>query len=285
MGEYGRHAQQQYGLARSAWSVARAPALLPQVLGRLLHGAVITWHPDGAPAGRAVAARLRLADPAGGVLIAERTGRVFAVGERLGARMLVLLARRPQAPVRPRRVRLPGGGQVAIRPSGARDRATVAVLYALCGPLPVARGQAEYLVSPRRGIGLLARDGGRPVGWAGLLWDEPGAEMVLLIAPAWWDRGLGDLLLRQLVDAAWSAGVGDVWLHTASGDDAAHGAVSRLGLPVAVEDDGAGRTLMLRLKAVPAPAAEDRAVYPAASARVSPVRRDRAAKPSSVPGQ
>lgn len=77
----------------------------------------------------------------------------------------------------------------------------------------------------------------------------------------------------------------EVWLHTAGGDADPPGALARLGLPVAVEGDGAGMPLTLRLTAVPAPAAGGPAAYAAASVRVSPARRDRAAKPSSVPGQ
>ncbi|MEU5438140.1 GNAT family N-acetyltransferase [Streptomyces sp. NPDC020719] len=144
-----------------------------------------------------------------------------------------------------RRVWLPGGERVALRAARARDRAAVSALYALCAPQPQPGRHAAcaWLLSPRMGRGLLAEAAGRrPVAWAGLLSDGTGAELLLLIAPAWWRRGLAGVLLPELLGRAGRFGIAEVWAHGASGD-ALEAAARRLALPVTADADRTGVTL------------------------------------------
>ncbi|WP_326791870.1 hypothetical protein OHA79_05330 [Streptomyces sp. NBC_00841] len=109
-----------------------------------------------------------------------------------------------KAPWPPRRLRLPGGERVALRAAGPSDRRAVGALYALCARLPVTgRAAVARLLCPRMGCALLAEAAERrPVALAGLHLDGDGAELILLIAPAWWARGLGDVLMAELLAGA-----------------------------------------------------------------------------------
>ncbi len=77
--------------------------------------------------------------------------------------------------------------------------------------------------------------------------DEQGAEAFLLIAPAWWARGLGEVLVAELVAAARREGLREVWTHAASWDTAVMRAMQSTGLPVEIVDDGSSMTLTLSL--------------------------------------
>ncbi|MEU6009491.1 hypothetical protein [Streptomyces sp. NPDC047453] len=204
-------------------------------------------------------------------------------------------------------LRLPGGEAIALRAVRRSDRRAVAALHAACAPLPVTgcRAAAERLVSPWMRCGLLAETPGRrPVAFAGLLLDGDGdgdgdgAELVLLIGPAWSARGLGDVLVAQLLDTARLLGVREVCAHAGPSGDPVGAAACRVGLPVAVERDAARATFTIRLAVTPpAPPPQpeggvlvyrcgsDSAADVPSAAPFSPVSRDSTAKPSSVPGQ
>ncbi|WP_195911397.1 GNAT family N-acetyltransferase [Streptomyces kaniharaensis] len=256
---------------RRAWWVAGRPERLPRALIDLLAGADIVWHPHGlGPDPAAVPAGLRWPHPAGGTLTAARAARGFGVGEVVGAQILVALARLPRRLPQGRRVLLPGGHVVTLRPACLRDRRAVTVLDALCGRLQQPWGlESQWLLTGWEGQGVLAMAAdGRPVAFAGLVRDEPGAEAVLLIAPAWWERGLGELLVRELVTAARQEGLKEVWTHTFSGDAVTVRAMRSAGLPVAADDDGISMTLSLSLDPAPGPPRQS-----AESSRPSVVRQ------------
>ncbi|MFF4829985.1 hypothetical protein ACFY20_45535 [Streptomyces sp. NPDC001312] len=277
------------------------PDGLPHTLGRLLGGAAVGWHPPGTPPTVLDPApcRLVLRDSLGGTLTADRPALPFTRLERLGARLLTMLAPGGVRASWPGgHLRLPGDEAIALRAVRRSDRRAVAALHAACAPLPVSdcRAAAERLVSPRMGCGLLAETPGRrPVAFAGLLLDGEGAELALLIGPAWSARGLGDVLLAELLDAARLLGVREVCAHTGSSGDPVEAAACRVALPVAVARDAAGSTFTIRLADMPqAPPLQPEAgvlVYRCSAAdvpsaaRFSPASRDSTAKPSSVPGQ
>ncbi|MEK2479274.1 GNAT family N-acetyltransferase [Streptomyces noursei] len=112
----------------------------------------------------------------------------------------------------------------------------------------------------------------RLVGWAGLEWDEPGAELLLLLALTWRQRGLGEVLLRELVAAAQRDGAEEVWLHAASVDTPAAAAVLGLGVPVAVEDAAEAGGVTFTLPLTPVSGTPGTTAGPALTPRPRPAR-------------
>ncbi|UQA90815.1 GNAT family N-acetyltransferase [Streptomyces halobius] len=147
-------------------------------------------------------------------------------------------------PPRPRRrrVTLPGGEAVTLRPATARDLPAVTALHALCVPIPrpaltgfPARDELSRLLGPRAGHSLLAEAAAkRPVGWGALVADGPRSDAVLLAADAWKDRGLVTVLLRTLCRTTVEAGCEALSVYAADGDAAVQRAVAALGFPHAV---------------------------------------------------
>ncbi|MEV0371827.1 hypothetical protein AB0I10_18685 [Streptomyces sp. NPDC050636] len=162
----------------------------------------------------------------------------------LAVRPLAGLAPRPVLPrARRRRVTLPAGEAVTLRPATARDLPAVTALHALCAPTTSraptgfpARDELSRLLHPRVGHSLLAEAAAkRPVGWGLLVRDGLRSDAVLLAADAWKDRGLATVLLRTLCGAAVEAGCQVLWVYAAHRDAAVHEAVTALGLPHAAD--------------------------------------------------
>ncbi|MEU0251800.1 hypothetical protein ABZ299_04630 [Streptomyces sp. NPDC006184] len=242
-----RPVRRELRLARPAWHTAMAPDRLPWALGRLLDGATICWHADPpasfGPQMRGY--RLVLADPEGGTLTAEREAADFSARERLAAQALVRVVRMRRALARPRPARplaLPRGERLLLHPATVAEQDAVATL--LPREHQADRGRLNLLLSPRLGRGVLATTAdGHAVGWAALIWDGPGAEIMLLVTGTWAKRRLGDALLRELTGIALSAGLRDMWVHTTCDDASVGDAVFRVFRHVDVDSDATGTTL------------------------------------------
>ncbi|WP_424215865.1 hypothetical protein ACN20G_27325 (plasmid) [Streptomyces sp. BI20] len=132
---------------------------------------------------------------------------------------------------RGRRLALPDGRSVTLRPTGRRDRHALTRLYALCAPLPITglAGAVSLLSSEHTRDGVLAlAAGGRPVAWSGLVPQGSGTELVLLCPPAWTDRGLADALVTHLLARARAHGMAEVHRSTLDADPGLRAAAARV---------------------------------------------------------
>ncbi|MGH4028751.1 N-acetyltransferase family protein [Actinomycetota bacterium Odt1-20B] len=218
-------------VSAAAWRTLCHPDQLPQQLRAMLGNADVSWHPPrpATPAHTPVGSGpqgLRLRDPAGGFLTAHRWADRITTTQRFAAHLLALLSRRPTLPrTHRRRVRLADGTPLALRLATPRDLPKVAALHALCAPLSQpepyripCRAELPHLLHPRVGRSLLAEaPGRRPVGWASLAWDGLGADVLLLAAEAWQDRGVLTVLLAALVDEARESGCRMLWVQASPG--------------------------------------------------------------------
>ncbi|MFR9676705.1 N-acetyltransferase family protein [Streptomyces sp. TR06-5] len=231
--------------------VAGDPAALSPALQRLLGPCTVRSVPDTTPGGRPREPRssrdtfephrLRLGDPAGGVLVVERPRAPFTPVEYARARALVAHDRRPSR--RRWDVTAGDGCALVLRSADTHDLAAVRALHARCSRQSLA---ARYhgrvadldtllgrLLSPRSGRTLVAENAsGRVVAVGHLLWDGTETEAALLVEDAWQGRGVGSGLLRQLVALAWEDGCSAVYAVTGVANSAMVAAVRGLGLPV-----------------------------------------------------
>jgi GNAT superfamily N-acetyltransferase len=162
---------------------------------------------------------------------------------------------------------------ITVRPAGPDDRAAALALHDRCsldtlyqryhGPVSDAGRYLNHLLSPRHGHTLAAQTGsGRLVGLGHLLWDGEETEVALLVEDEWQRRGIGGLLLRELIGLARESDREAVYAVTRPANTAMAAAMRALRLPLdhQTQDGTTVITAILRppdteAAAVPAPAA------------------------------
>ncbi|MEU5939970.1 GNAT family N-acetyltransferase [Micromonospora sp. NPDC047548] len=248
-----------------ATRLVRDPDATGEVLRAMLGADEVSWRPAPAgPHGGVGAARMLLADPAGGSYELRRRAPSFTPAEYARAQALVELAatvaRREADRVT---LVLSDGAELVVRPATADDLAGVVDLHEACsarsrqrryfggGALP-APARMLRLLEPSRGTTLVATTGGAAepvVAMANLLGEGDEAEAALLVRDDWQRRGLGSALLRRLLGHADRSGYAAVLLHVQAENSPMLRTVRRLGRPAPVERDGSLLTVTVPLAA------------------------------------
>jgi GNAT superfamily N-acetyltransferase len=217
------------------------PDTLGEALITLLDAAEVRWRPEP-PDTRPNfdAARMTLADPAGGSLEVLRPRPAFTPAEFARAQALVELTGavlRQQS--EQATLLLPDGAELLIRAAAADDLPNVRRLHERC---TAATLRARYLVGggphdarlarlldPAGGRTLLALHGDQVVAMANLLVEGDLSEVAILVEDRWQRRGIGTALLRRLRAHAERNRVAALVVHIAADNVAMLRTVHRLG--------------------------------------------------------
>ncbi|CAL9374217.1 GNAT family N-acetyltransferase [Streptomyces sp. enrichment culture] len=235
--------------ARTATDASELPLVLRQLLGRCTirsqpaaaAGTAAAVPPEGVLEGTVI----RLRDPEGGVITAERPYLPFTPTEFARARALVELDARlgPRLPRGRDVLALSEGGHVSVRRADTTDLQAAREMHERCstetlrrryhGPVGDASRYLDHLLSPRFGRTLAAQTAsGRIVALGHLLWDGDETEVALIVEDAWQRRGIGAELLSRLVGMAVEAGCAHVYAVTQASNTGMVAAMRGLGLPL-----------------------------------------------------
>jgi N-acetylglutamate synthase-like GNAT family acetyltransferase len=235
---------------------------LPWTLIDLLGDCTVSWLPDDLDVDTLEGTTMQLRDPESGRLVISRPAMPFTPTELARARALINLAGRLAL------VLAGAGGTVAVLLDGAQvtlrrarhsDLEAVADMHARCSPTAlyrrylvgtpsVPKAHLERLLAAERGRALLAEADSRVVALANLMWDGSEAEVGLLVEDAWQRRGLGTVLLRQLVEAARNADVTTIYALTLADNMPMIRTMARLSLPIKHDYADGVLTLTARLR-------------------------------------
>jgi GNAT superfamily N-acetyltransferase len=238
-------------IAGLAARLAADPGLLGPVLSTLLGGCLVRHEEAPADPGYGTSV-MRLADPAGGMMVLTRLAPAFTPAEFARAQALTEVARSTAA----RRLGdvsllLPDGAELTVRVAGSADLPALAEMHARCqarslyrrymvGTNGPSREQLTRLVSPARGTALVAEDGqGRIAALANLIGEGDFAEAALLVEDGWQKRGVGTALLRRLLTLSAPYGFRAIVLHTHADNEPMLRTVKRMPLPARLDVDGA----------------------------------------------
>ena len=225
------------------------PDALGEALVALLDAAEARWRPDPLPGRPGFdAARMTLADPAGGSYEVLRDRPAFTPAEYARARALVEIA---GSVLRHQReettLLLPEGTELILRPAGRddldgvrglHDRSSAESLRSryLGGGAP-GDTRLRRLLEPVGGHTLLAvADDGRVVAMASLLAEGDLGEIAVLIEDDWQRRGIGTALVRRLLAHAGRGRFAALVAHTAADNVAMLRTLRRLGAGPADRD-------------------------------------------------
>ncbi|HEY0002707.1 MAG TPA: GNAT family N-acetyltransferase [Actinoplanes sp.] len=218
------------------------PDALSEGLIALLDAAEVRWRPESPDTRPSFdAARMTLADPAGGSLEVLRPRPAFTPAEFARAQALVEVCGavlRQQA--EQTTLLLPDGAELLIRVATTDDVAEVRRLHERCTPATL---QSRYL----GGTGptdarltslldpagtdrtLLGLDGTKVVAMASLRAEGDLGEIALLVEDGWQRRGIGTALLRRLRTHAERSRIAALVAHTAADNVAMLRTLNRLG--------------------------------------------------------
>ncbi|GAB2621036.1 hypothetical protein Aab01nite_35640 [Paractinoplanes abujensis] len=245
-----------------AGRLAHDPDALGEALVALLDATEVRWRPEPL-AGRPgyEAARMTLADPAGGSFEVLRRLPAFTPAEYARAQALVELSgamlRQQDEQIT---LLLPDGAELVIRAAtshdldavrGLHERSSAATLQRryLGGGTPSDARLARLLEPSGTGRTLIAVAGERVVAMANLLAEGDLAEVAMLVEDDWQRRGIGTALLRRLLAYAERAEIAALVAHTAADNVAMLRTLRRLGAGAA-DRDGAMATVTLPVPGV-----------------------------------
>ncbi|HCT77790.1 MAG TPA: GNAT family N-acetyltransferase [Micromonosporaceae bacterium] len=246
-------------MAVLATRVTADPSQLGTTLSTLLGGSLVRHENDVSPAGHGPSV-MRLADPAGGMIVLTRLAPAFTPAEFARAQALAEVARAAvSGQLSNVALLLSDGVELALRPAAVTDVAALAEMHTRCGSHSLFRRyfsgtrgptneQLRRLVNPARGAALVAQDAdGRLVALANLIGEGEIAEAALLVEDQWQQRGIGTALLRRLITLADPAGFRAVVLHTHADNEPMLRMVRRLPQPTQFDVDGAIMTATMSL--------------------------------------
>jgi len=232
-----------------AGRLVHEPDTLGEALVALLDATEVRWRPEpltGRPGYEA--ARMTLADPAGGSFEVLRAVPAFTPAEYARAQALVELSgamlRRQEGQTT---LLLPDGAELLIRAATIDDLEGVRALHArssaatvqsryLGGGVPNETRLARLLEPAGGGHTLLALSDDRVVAMANLLAEGELGEIAMLIEDGWQRRGLGTALLRRLVKYAEHTRFAALIAHTGADNVAMLRTLRRLGAGPAERD-------------------------------------------------
>jgi GNAT superfamily N-acetyltransferase len=242
-----------------AGRLVRDPESLGEALAGLLDAADVTWRPDGAPG--LESNRMRVADPAGGVLDIAREAPAFTPAEYARAQALVEIAATVHRVAADHAtLLLTDGSEVDLRPAAPDDLAAVRDLHGSCpaGRYPGAPAPRDArlrrLLEPGAGVTLLAwhddpaTGDEQVVAMATLRVEGDLGDVSLLLRDGWHGRGLGPALLRRLSGYAARGGLSAVTAYAAAGDTALLDMLHALGGTPAGEPDSGLVGVLLRTR-------------------------------------
>ncbi|WP_250038130.1 GNAT family N-acetyltransferase [Paractinoplanes maris] len=225
-----------------AGRLVHEPDTLAEALVTLLDATEVRWRPEpltGRPGYDA--ARMTLADPAGGAFEVLRSVPAFTPAEYARAQALVelsgaMLRRHDERTT----LLLPDGVEVVLRTAtmddldGVRDlhaRGSAASLQRryLGSGIPTDARLARLIEPVGGGRTLLAVAGDRVVAMANLLTEGDLGEVAMLVDDDWQRRGLGTAMLRRLYAYAEQAHFSALIAHTAADNVAMLRTLRRLG--------------------------------------------------------
>ncbi len=202
------------------------PESLGATLSAMLGGCLVQHERSGKVTGHG-ATSMRVADPSGGTIVLTRLAPAFTPAEFARAQALVDVAR---AAIMCRTgnatLLLPDGRELTVRPAGQSDLPKVRQMHARCAAQTLFKRylagtggpsdpQLQRLLSPARGVALLAEDErGDVVAVANLIGEGEVAEAALLVEDAMQRKGIGTALLRRMLALAGPLGLRGVVLHT-----------------------------------------------------------------------
>lgn len=218
--------------------VMRGGLELPDALRALLGDCEIHWEPAANdPAEGPDGTRLRLVDPAGGILVLHRRALVFTPAEFARARAMAGLPLPAEEPA----TALASGSDLTVRRARGADLPAIIAMHDRSSDLTRQRRYLTGITRPpeadlrrmihhRHGHTLVVEaPDGAVVAMANLMWDGDTAEIALLVEDAWQRQGIGTALLHRLVKIADDAGVSHVYAVTETANTPMVSALRRLG--------------------------------------------------------
>jgi GNAT superfamily N-acetyltransferase len=238
-------------IAGLAARIAGDPGQLASALSTLLGGCLVRHETAVTVAGHGPTV-MRLADPAGGMLVLTRLAPLFTPAEFARAHALAEVARAAAARQLGSLVLLlADGAELTLRIASAADSSALADMHSRCGQRTLFRRymtgtkgpspeQLRRLISPAHGATLVAEDpSGQIVALANLIGEGQQAEAALLVEDSWQKRGIGTALLRRLLTLAAPYGFRAVVLHTQADNEPMLRTVRRMPQEATFDMDGA----------------------------------------------
>jgi GNAT superfamily N-acetyltransferase len=224
-----------------AGRLVHEPDTLAEALVALLDATEVRWRPEPLTTRPGYeAARMVLADPAGGSFEVLRAVPAFTPAEYARAQALVELSgamlRRQEGQTT---LLLPDGAELTLRAATIDDFDAVRDLHArssaaslqrrYLGGAPTDSRLAQLLEPSGAGRTLLALAGDKVVAMGNLLAEGDLGEVAMLVDDDWQRRGVGTALLRRLYAYAEQAGFAALIAHTAADNVAMLRTLRRLG--------------------------------------------------------
>jgi GNAT superfamily N-acetyltransferase len=215
-----------------AGRLVHEPDTLAEALVALLDATEVRWRPEPLTTRPGYeAARMVLADPAGGSFEVLRAVPAFTPAEYARAQALVELSgamlRRQEGQTT---LLLPDGAELTLRAATIDDFDAVRDLHRrYLGGAPTDSRLAQLLEPSGAGRTLLALAGDKVVAMGNLLAEGDLGEVAMLVDDDWQRRGVGTALLRRLYAYAEQAGFAALIAHTAADNVAMLRTLRRLG--------------------------------------------------------